>query len=77
MQFTLSITLGNDAMQTGEDLAAALHSVANKLTALGDDPIDDLEDFDAFGRVMDANGNGVGRWLIQERLPMRLGAARA
>ena len=64
MQFTLTITLGNDAMQSGEDLAAALHSVADKLAALGADPIEDLDDYDASGRVRDENGNTVGRWSL-------------
>tara|TARA_R110000868_G_scaffold86426_4_gene242393 strand:- start:568 stop:768 length:201 start_codon:yes stop_codon:yes gene_type:complete len=65
MKLTLSITLGNDAMRTGEDLAAALHDVADKLAALGGEPIDeDRDDFDGSGRIADENGNGVGRWLI-------------
>ena len=66
MKFTLTINLGNDAMKTGEDLAAALHAVADKLAALGGDPIEeDRDDFDGSGRIRDDNGNGVGAWMVQ------------
>lgn len=50
-KFTLSIDLGNEAMQTGEDVATALKAVASKL-AHGEDS----------GRVRDENGNTVGEW---------------
>ena len=66
MKFTLTINLGNDAMRTGEDLAAALHAVADKLASLGGDPVEDLieDDYDASGRIRDENGNTCGRWGI-------------
>jgi hypothetical protein len=50
-KFTLSIELGNEAMQTGEDVARALREVAKKLDG-GDDS----------GRIRDENGNTVGEW---------------
>lgn len=49
--FTVEIELGNDAMQTGADVAAALREIADKLDA----------GIDA-GIVRDANGNEVGRF---------------
>jgi len=64
MKFTLSVTLGNEAMQSGEDIAQALRSVADKLEALGGDPIEDMDDYDRSGRIADGNGNTVGRWSL-------------
>jgi len=53
--FTLKITLGNEAMQTGSDIARALRDIA-----------DDIEDQDQMsgtgGNIMDDNGNSVGKW---------------
>ena len=49
--FALKISLGNEAMQTGEDVARALRKVADKLDR-GEDR----------GRVVDDNGNAVGEW---------------
>lgn len=62
--FKLDIQLGNEAMTSGEDIARALRSVAEK-----------LEDYGAisFGesgpvsRIMDLNGNTVGNWVIRGR----------
>lgn len=48
-QFKLKIKLGNDAMQTPEDVAAALRKVASRLEG------QTLE-----GRIRDINGNTVG-----------------
>jgi hypothetical protein len=49
--FTMRVTLGNDAMQTSEHVAAALRQVA-ALIGRGRD----------CGKVMDANGNSCGVW---------------
>jgi len=53
--FTLKITLGNEAMQTGSDIARALRDIA-----------DDIADQDQMsgtgGNIMDDNGNSVGKW---------------
>lgn len=49
--FNLKITLGNDAMQTADDVAAALRTVIEKLEAGR-----------TSGRIMDLNGNSVGDW---------------
>ncbi len=53
--FELQILLGNDAMQTGEDVARALHEVASNLEwgFLG-------------GMIYDDNGNRVGQWEVAE-----------
>lgn len=52
-KFTLTIRLGNDAMQTLEDVAEVLHTVQNG-----------LERGDSTGRVFDYNGNAVGEWEV-------------
>lgn len=58
-RFTLTIELGNDAMQAGPDVAAALRAVADRiesdLLAASDE---------GRGTIRDANGNTVGRWAI-------------
>ena len=52
-KFTLSITLGNDAMRTPADIATALHRVARIL---------ETSDGETRGTIRDANGNTVGSW---------------
>lgn len=54
--FVLRIELGNDAMQTPADIAAALRKLAN-----------DLErGFSTrYGTLRDVNGNTVGSWEVQ------------
>jgi DUF917 family protein len=49
--FTLTIELGNDAMQTPQDVADALEDVADRMMGA-------LEFF--HGKIMDENGNTVG-----------------
>jgi hypothetical protein len=49
--FNLTIDGGNDAMQTGDDVAAALRTIADKIAA-----------GDWTGGVRDENGNTVGDW---------------
>lgn len=53
--FTLTITLGNDAMQSAQDVAHALFEAAEKIDAR-----DDMRD----GKIFDANGNKVGEWSV-------------
>jgi hypothetical protein len=56
VKFTLTITLGNDAMQLPEDVAEALRIVADKLPtsfASKDE-----------GIIRDVNGNNVGDWQV-------------
>ena len=52
--FKLVIQLGNDAMQTGEDIASALRKVA--------DHIDAPQVITGTMAIYDANGNRVGLW---------------
>lgn len=52
--FTLTITLGNDAMQTREDISGALRNVAAMLEW----------DVTTGGPIRDANGNTVGEWKV-------------
>ena len=58
-EFTLTIRLGNDAMQTGGDIADALHKVAERIDTHRGGEIDS-----GVGRIMDDNGNHVGDWSI-------------
>ncbi len=51
--FTVSIEFGNDAMQTGTDVADALDDIARKLRGGYES-----------GSVRDINGNTVGSWQL-------------
>jgi hypothetical protein len=56
--FKLTIELGNEAMQTPEDVAEALQAVARELERLsGSWPRAGAE-----GKIRDVNGNTVGKW---------------
>lgn len=59
MTFTLTIELGNDAMQDGGDVAAAMRGIARRIEDNGL-----LNRVDG-GRVMDLNGNSVGSWEVK------------
>ena len=50
-KFTLSITLGNEAMETADDIATALEMVAGR-----------LHDCCTAGSIYDTNGNKVGQF---------------
>lgn len=54
--FKLEIELGNDAMHGGAGLAYALRMVADHFDRRG------WKDYD--GRIMDENGNTVGKWEV-------------
>lgn len=58
MKFKLEIELGNDAMQSYDDLAAALEKTARKLRDYAEVTIGET------GRIMDENGLAVGRWRV-------------
>lgn len=55
MEFTLKITMGNDAMQTTQDIAGALHKAAGALEAGAPQ-----------GGIWDDNGNRVGEYSLPE-----------
>ena len=59
MTFTLTISLGNAAMQSREDVAAALAQLAARLSDDGDFQNGDQ------GNLRDANGNRVGAWKCE------------
>lgn len=56
-KFQLSITLGNEAMQTASDLALAMRQVADRLE----------REAEFQGWIFDANGNAVGSFTATER----------
>lgn len=55
--FNLTIKLGNDAMQSAQDVAHALYEAAEKIAARGG-----MRD----GRIFDANGSKVGEWNVSK-----------
>lgn len=58
MTFTLTIELGNDAMQTGFDVTRVLVEVGYKLDR---HPLTKVDG----GNILDANGNSVGQWEVK------------
>ena len=54
-KFKLEIRLGNDAMQTMDDIAEALERVA----------VGNIHNGQNTGRIFDDNGNTVGTWSIK------------
>ncbi|HEX5426541.1 MAG TPA: hypothetical protein VFW94_23540 [Candidatus Acidoferrales bacterium] len=62
MNFQLSITLGNDAMQTGEDVIRALFDSLKGEAHL---PLG----VGVGGVLWDVNGNTVGRWEVTDDAP--------
>ena len=59
-EFRLEIELGNDAMQTDDDIATALEAVATRLRAHQyTQSQDDVE-----RGIVDVNGNTVGDWVL-------------
>lgn len=63
MKFLLQIELGNDAMQTGQDVASALDLIAEPRATLP--TLTMLSDGDS-GNIRDSNGNTVGKWEVVE-----------
>lgn len=59
MRFKLEIDLGNDAMQTGADVAQALGTVQHRI----EDLLIPLRD-GLGGPVKDGNGNTLGSWEV-------------
>lgn len=58
-KFTLTIKLGNAAMQTGQDVAGALADVVRDVIH--------WEDLSGMMRpIIDDNGNRVGEWEVTE-----------
>ena len=57
-KFVFTVTMGNDAMQTAEDVADAMHRAAYRLEQYGES-----------GTVFDDNGNRVGSYGFEEDRP--------
>lgn len=66
LKFTLSIELGNDAMQTPGDIAEALRKVAAHLTNPGNWEQGPVETTSGSICIMDTNGNGVGQFRVTQ-----------
>lgn len=70
MRFTLTIELGNDAMCTGEDIAASLHQTADRVEGAIEYTEEEDGSFTTLehsGRpILDTNGNKVGSWAVSE-----------
>lgn len=62
--FRLTIELGNDAMQTGGDVADALRKLADQVDTRRGGQFND--GFAEGGNVRDDNGNTVGSWSVVE-----------
>lgn len=62
MEFTLKIKLGNDAMQTGDDVSAALRESAQRIEESWGGEL--AESAPLAGRIYDLNGNRVGAWEV-------------
>lgn len=64
-KFTLEIELGNDAMQTSDDVAKVLEAVADRLVKR--EYLEDMEVLETVTKgIKDANGNTIGSWRIGE-----------
>lgn len=64
MKFILSIDLGNDAMQTASNVAAALRDVASRLASVSRARMTD-DTHEISGMIHDVNGNRVGGWHVE------------
>jgi hypothetical protein len=65
MKFKIEIVLGNAAMQTGFDVAAALESVRGQImSGWGDHPMGNNPDGREPRAIRDVNGNAVGFWKV-------------
>lgn len=63
MKFQLEIELGNEAMQSGFDLAMTLRTVADRLiNTLGTEPIQHVHE--RVRGINDTLGNTVGSWKL-------------
>lgn len=65
MKFTLTIKMGNDAMNSARDLSAAVSKVAHSILRYEADVDEDgFKGKVIVSNVLDENGNKVGRWEI-------------
>jgi hypothetical protein len=62
MEFVLRIKLENDAMQDQHDVASALRKVADRLNKYVSS---NFGPYCLEGKIMDRNGNSVGKWEVK------------
>jgi len=69
MMFLLKITLGDDGMLCGGDIADALRETADRIEDEGifEEPL--LQDTVLNGSVIDTEGNVHGRWAVKSLSP--------
>lgn len=60
MNFSVNIQLGNEAMETGDDVARALRKIASDVSEHG--VIADADEVRV--GIRDENGNTVGYWKV-------------
>ncbi len=58
--FEVKINLGNEAMQTPDDVCAALRLIIKELLRTTS-----MEFDGEYGTIMDINGNSVGKWIVR------------
>lgn len=58
--FILKITLGNDAMSTGSDIANSLRDIADMIEDNGN-----MEHYTGDKKILDLNGNSTGFWRVK------------
>ena len=69
MKFLMRISLGNDAMQDGRDIARALRKAADEIEDEGpfEEPL--VVDTVLVKGIWDDNGNNVGMWTVKSLTP--------
>jgi len=60
MKFTLELTLGNSAMNSGNDIAHALIDVASRMMNNGYSVKQEMD-----RKILDSNGNSVGAYHLR------------
>lgn len=68
MKFRMEIEIGNDTMQTLEDVGRVVIEVGRFLILrhpMSRLELEDLEDIDEVHKLRDSNGNTVGSWRFE------------
>ena len=60
--FTVELELGNEAMESANDIATALRAIADQVEQHNSQVLRPMHS----RSVMDSNGNTIGSWNIQE-----------
>ena len=59
VKITFEVEMGNDTMQTGRDVVNAFMDSIRRIRSAAVDLVNDD------GKVMDDNGNSVGKWSVE------------